>query len=336
MRHLPKTVFTSRWFERKCVRARRALPALDNAYVRFNLPGFTPTADEAAPASKALAALKQAGHAGYREGAAPRILWMYWNTPADEAPEVVRLAIASWQALNPEYEVRVLTDDTMVETLGVDLFSVFTLSRIKLTLAMKTDVLRLYLLSVYGGVWVDATVFCLQPLEKWLPEARAPLDLFTFRHPTERSRPVEAWFIAASPGHPVVKSTLALFVDHLFAPRTAALFVSNNRKDLKKLGVHSNHPERLYADTITAAEGYGFMPYFSVGYFFNESMRRHWHAHEIEAFLALPNRHLSHTKTEGLEQAVVSKETYKKTHQQSEAYAIKKAHLQSLLNTPAR
>ncbi|RKR04255.1 hypothetical protein C7446_1459 [Kushneria sinocarnis] len=46
MRHLPKAVFTSRLFERKCFRARRALSLLNTAYIRYNLPDFEPHPDE--------------------------------------------------------------------------------------------------------------------------------------------------------------------------------------------------------------------------------------------------------------------------------------------------
>ena len=37
--------------------------------------------------------------------------------------------------------------------------------------AAESDILRLYLLKKYGGVWVDATNLCRRPLDAWLPSA---------------------------------------------------------------------------------------------------------------------------------------------------------------------
>ena len=37
--------------------------------------------------------------------------------------------------------------------------------------AAESDLLRLYLLNKYGGVWVDSTNLCRRPLDDWLPSA---------------------------------------------------------------------------------------------------------------------------------------------------------------------
>ena len=34
----------------------------------------------------------------------------------------------------------------------------------------KSDIIRVELLSAYGGIWVDATVYCNEPFSNWLSE----------------------------------------------------------------------------------------------------------------------------------------------------------------------
>ena len=38
-----------------------------------------------------------------------------------------------------------------------------------LTAASLSDILRISLLHEFGGVWVDATVYCNRPIDEWLP-----------------------------------------------------------------------------------------------------------------------------------------------------------------------
>ena len=45
----------------------------------------------------------------------------------------------------------------------------------------KSDVIRINLLASYGGVWVDATVYCNSPLDKWLD--RSLKVFFLHNHP---------------------------------------------------------------------------------------------------------------------------------------------------------
>ncbi|MGM0857555.1 MAG: capsular polysaccharide synthesis protein [Pseudomonadota bacterium] len=73
------------------------------------------------------------------------------------------------EKLNPEYEVVLLNDESIKSTLGFEFNAIFEICNKRLTLENKADLLRLYLLSRYGGAWVDATTFCVKPLEEWLP-----------------------------------------------------------------------------------------------------------------------------------------------------------------------
>jgi len=327
-------------FENKGYWLRKRVPWFSRRYdAHYGIDQLEPGTPRHQQASAALEHLRAvcecqtSGHqASEEQQGVEKIIWMYWHAPLQEAPEVVQLSVASWQRQNPDHEVRLLNADNLEQVLGVDLMAAFELSTVRLSMAMKTDVLRLYLLSCFGGIWADATTFCLAPLETWLPGATARHGVFTFRQHKAPSRPVEAWFIAARQGSPVVTRVLALFVEHLFQPRQTAVFVSNRAKNHAKLGIGRQHPTLLYADFVRDAERHGFMPYFSVGYFFNESLRQHYTPSLIEAFMALDNRFASNgAPFEVFETAVVSKQTYKRDYEHRELFKARKAHLLALL-----
>ena len=44
----------------------------------------------------------------------------------------------------------------------------------------KSDIIRLSLLKNYGGVWADATMLCMQPLEHWVHPAVEPVGLWMY------------------------------------------------------------------------------------------------------------------------------------------------------------
>jgi hypothetical protein len=57
------------------------------------------------------------------------------------------------------------------------------------------------LLRRHGGVWADATCYCLQPLAEWLPSKLAPAGFFAFDRPAP-DRMLASWFLAAQPAWP--------------------------------------------------------------------------------------------------------------------------------------
>merc|ERR1712232_1418088 len=67
--------------------------------------------------------------------------------------------------------------------------------------AAESYLLRLILLVLYGGVWVDSTMLCRRPLDGWLPEA-APNGFFAFSPESiKENLPVMSSFIASVPAH---------------------------------------------------------------------------------------------------------------------------------------
>lgn len=95
-----------------------------------------------------------------------KIIWQYWGQglSAEKLPEVVQKCFESVDKYKGDYQIIRLCDDNLVDYLELP---TSILSKYKNGIIGKahfSDLLRLALLTSYGGVWLDATVFLTAPL----------------------------------------------------------------------------------------------------------------------------------------------------------------------------
>lgn len=132
----------------------------------------------------------------------PEVIWMLWLQGWDRAPRIVRACRQSWEANNPDWTIHCLDRLNVVK---------FVANRDILAALIDpdqppeatSDRLRIALLAQHGGVWADATTYCLRPLNDWLFEV---LDsgFFAFDRPTS-DRLLSSWFLAAKPANYLVQ-----------------------------------------------------------------------------------------------------------------------------------
>lgn len=131
---------------------------------------------------------------GNGTGDFPRTLWMLWLQGWENAPELVKRCLCSWQYHNPGWTIRLLDADTLPE--WVDLSDFSAAPNEDFLVQSFSNIVRCSLVKTYGGVWVDATCFCLRPLDGWLFN-HLRSGFFSF----ERNGKPCAWFLAAAPGN---------------------------------------------------------------------------------------------------------------------------------------
>lgn len=102
----------------------------------------------------------------------------------------------SFHELNPDYEIRVLDRESVWDWLNS---SDIGLGARHLEIQHFTDAARLALLSKYGGIWLDASLLLLKPLDAILRNGR-PFFVFD----VGGSFSVENWFLASAPGDPLI------------------------------------------------------------------------------------------------------------------------------------
>ncbi len=135
----------------------------------------------------------------YVKNKIPKIIWIYWKQGESNAPLLVSRCISSWKRENPEWTIKVLNNDSVAGYIDITSERAYFE---KLTIAHQSDLIRLFLLSKYGGVWVDATLFCVRPIDPWIHE-KSHSGIFVFCNPGP-DRVMANWFIASEKGNPII------------------------------------------------------------------------------------------------------------------------------------
>jgi len=123
-----------------------------------------------------------------------KIIWMYWEQGG--IPEGYNGdCIKEWIKINPTWNVKLLDYEKVLEYIP----ELDKLPKIR-TVQSRSDYLRVSLLEKYGGVWADASVWPLLPLDNWLDEELNKTDgLFMYKFdPISENRITSSWFIAVS------------------------------------------------------------------------------------------------------------------------------------------
>ena len=111
-------------------------------------------------------------------------IWVCWWNGEDAAPPLVRQCIQSIRKQAGDHPVHLITEQTFSEYLEIPQYILKHLQNKKLCLANFSDYLRFSLLEKYGGIWLDATVFCSASIHQGFFES----PVFSCKTECERSR----------------------------------------------------------------------------------------------------------------------------------------------------
>lgn len=148
-----------------------------------------------------------------RQKGLPKIIWILWFQGWDNAPWLSKKCAESWKKLNPGWEVRMIDEKNCPVPIYGD------------TQQARSDVVRLELLSRFGGVWADSTMLCMQPLDSWVwkeiehagvwmyhglngPALVKPENEYT------QCEGIASWFIVAKPGNYIMNKWVTACRDY--------------------------------------------------------------------------------------------------------------------------
>jgi hypothetical protein len=143
------------------------------------------------------------------------------------------------------------------------------IARPDISLQKRSLFVRLELLRRYGGVWADATLYCWQPLDSWLPQ-HLDTGFFAFRDPGP-DRMAASWLLASTPDCPLLvkhsDAFIALFRDHVFVNQHDAA----TQDLISRLHAHfsQDHQGTLFWTSPFALQYLKALPYFIFHYLFN-------------------------------------------------------------------
>lgn len=132
----------------------------------------------------------------------PKNIYFFWNDGFDNLPPLVELCIKLWEKLNPDFNIIKLDNKDLKNALQE-----LNLEYLDIPIQHLSDILRVYILSNKGGIWADATVLPILPLNRWLPEAFEE-DFFAFRCHHAPYCLISNWFFVSSPEHLITKTWL--------------------------------------------------------------------------------------------------------------------------------
>ncbi len=132
-----------------------------------------------------------------------KIIWMCWLQGENHSslPALNRECIKKWRDLNPDWQVNILSQKTIINYVP-EYFEIINNSPNR-RFQHNADLLRLLLLSKYGGVWVDSSVYPMESLSSFCNKIVNETGFFSYRFiPRSCSklgdRETVVWFLCAS------------------------------------------------------------------------------------------------------------------------------------------
>ncbi|MCI8377477.1 MAG: hypothetical protein HFH72_03040 [Lachnospiraceae bacterium] len=132
-------------------------------------------------------------------------VWVSWLQGWEAAPILVQKCVESIKKWTSGKKFVFLTMKNVGEYIEIPDYVMEKFSDGIIRPAFFSDILRLLLLEKYGGLWVDATVFCMDDFSYLYSGS----NFFAFRV-TDEEVIASSWFLYAAKGHVLVKETLRL------------------------------------------------------------------------------------------------------------------------------
>ena len=138
-----------------------------------------------------------------------KIIWWCWFQGEENAPLICKQCLASIRKYLPDYEIKVITDENMFSLINVPSYVEKKYKDGLITKTHLSDILRVCLLSEYGGVWIDSTVLLTDKIYDLIEN-----PLFYFKNYDRGNDAIcaSSWFLSAAKDHPLIQ----LLRDFLF------------------------------------------------------------------------------------------------------------------------
>lgn len=107
-----------------------------------------------------------------------KVIWQYWEQGIENAPDIVKACVASVEKYKNEYGHIVLDKNTIKNYINIPEYIWDMNKKGVIKSAHMSDIIRISLLTKYGGIWVDATILFTDNLPEYITNS----DLFVFQN----------------------------------------------------------------------------------------------------------------------------------------------------------
>ncbi len=92
-------------------------------------------------------------------------IWVFWWQGYDSMPPVIKECYHSLLRNSNGYQVVLLTKDNICDYLTLPDFILQKFNEKKINFPHFSDIVRVLLLNLYGGLWIDAAIFVTRPID---------------------------------------------------------------------------------------------------------------------------------------------------------------------------
>lgn len=142
-------------------------------------------------------------------------VWICWLPGIENAPDIVKICCDSVKKNLNDRELILISAENMLDYVDIPPFIIEKWKKGIISYTHLADYLRLELLVKYGGLWLDATVFCSSSN---VPNYINDSDLFFYQHLTlnkyGRSTFVSSWLISAKSNNKILMATRDLLKEY--------------------------------------------------------------------------------------------------------------------------
>lgn len=142
----------------------------------------------------------------FKDTESKNIIWQYWEQGLENAPELVKVCIKSVEKYKNGNEHIILDKNNIKEYTDIPDFIWKLNEKGIIKSAHMSDIIRTYLLTKHGGVWVDATVLFTANLPKYITNS----NLFVFQNVLKNDVDglnMASYFIASKPHNIILEKT---------------------------------------------------------------------------------------------------------------------------------
>lgn len=142
---------------------------------------------------------------------ASNIIWWCWLQGEKNAPDICKKGLESIRKWMPDKQIIILTNENISHYVHFPAYIMKAFNDGNMSQAHYSDLLRIELLTNYGGIWIDSTVFLTKR-----PIYAEHIPLFVFQE-AERGNPAcvaSNWFISAEAHNPIIELTRNLLFDY--------------------------------------------------------------------------------------------------------------------------
>lgn len=141
------------------------------------------------------------------------IIWICWFQGYDTAPQLVKHNISKMKKLLPDKNIKIISFENLHNYISFPDYLEEKINNGQISMAHLSDIVRVTLLSKYGGTWIDSTVyFTSDKYPKYIFDS--PLFFYSNLEQNNAAIIGSSWFIHSDVGNPIIVLTRDLLFNY--------------------------------------------------------------------------------------------------------------------------